>query len=125
MRMRVAVVIGAAGACLAVAAALPALAGTCIAGTCHASIVSQKFLHGPVAAEGAGAEGCVTCHIPAGAKCSAATAGTYKFKTKPERLCLMCHERGTGTQHTRAGSRCLSCHSPHGAESGTNLMRAG
>ena len=125
MRMRVAVVIGAAGVCLAVAAALPALAGTCIAGTCHESIVSQKFLHGPVAAEEAGVEGCVTCHIPAGAKCSKTKAGTYKFKTKPERLCLMCHERGTGTQHTRAGSRCLSCHSPHGAEGSTNLMRAG
>jgi hypothetical protein len=125
MWMRNALVIGAAGACLSLAAPRPALAGTCIAGTCHESIVSPKFLHGPVAAEEAGVEGCISCHTPAGAQCSTAKGGSYKFKTKPERLCLMCHERGTGTQHTRAGSRCLSCHSPHGSESGTNLMRAG
>lgn len=114
-----------AGACLLVAAASPAAAGTCIAGKCHGSIVSAKFLHGPVAAEEAGVDGCVSCHVPAGAGCSAAKAGRYKFKTKKDRLCIMCHERGTGTQHTRAGSRCLSCHSPHGSESGNTLMRAG
>ena len=69
--------------------------------------------------------GCVTCHVPSGASCSAQKAGAYRFKTKRDRLCLMCHERGTGTQHTRAGSKCLSCHSPHGSDGGNTLMRAG
>ena len=125
MRMRFTAAIGAAGVCLTIAAAVPAVAGTCIAGTCHESIIAPKYLHGPVAAEEAGVEGCITCHIPGGAKCTATKAGKYRFKTKKDRLCLMCHERGTGTQHTRAGSRCLSCHSPHSSESGSNLMRAG
>ena len=125
MRMCVTLALGAVGACLTLAAAVPADAGTCVAGSCHESMMSPKFLHGPVAAEAAGVDGCLSCHVPAGAKCTAAKGGTYKFKTKPERLCLLCHERGTGTQHTRASSRCLSCHSPHGSESGTNLMRAG
>jgi hypothetical protein len=98
---------------------------TCIAGGCHETVVSAAYLHGPVAAEEAGADGCVSCHVPAGASCTAAKAGRYKFKTKADRLCLLCHERGTGTQHTRAGSKCLSCHSPHGSESSSNLMRAG
>jgi hypothetical protein len=114
-----------AATCLLVAADPSAAAETCIAGKCHDSIVSAKFLHGPVAAEEAGAAGCVSCHVPAGAGCSTAKAGRYEFKTKKDRLCIMCHERGTGTQHTRAGSRCLSCHSPHGSESGNTLMRAG
>lgn len=125
MRMRIVAAIGVAGAVLTVAATLPAVAGTCITGTCHASIVSANFLHGPVAAEEAGAEGCVSCHVPAGAACSSAKAGSFKFKTEQDRLCLLCHERGTGTQHTRTRVKCLSCHAPHGSDSSANLMRAG
>lgn len=125
MRMVFAATIGVAGACLAIVTAVPALAGTCIAGSCHDSVVAAKFLHGPVAAEEAGVEGCITCHVPTGAQCSASKAGSYRFKTKKDRLCLMCHERGTGSQHTRAGSRCLSCHSPHGSDKSTSMMRAG
>ena len=123
MKMKVAVAAWAASACLLVASAAPA--ATCIAGDCHATIIAPKYLHGPVAAEEAGVDGCVSCHIPIGAKCTASKAGKYKFKTKKERLCLVCHDRGTGTQHTRAGSRCLSCHSPHGSETSPNMMRAG
>ncbi|GAB4257570.1 MAG: hypothetical protein Kow0092_04550 [Deferrisomatales bacterium] len=100
-------------------------AGTCIDGGCHQEIVSTRYLHGPVAAEELGVEGCVSCHVPAGAPCTASAAGRYRFKTKEERLCLLCHERGTGTRHTQGRSKCLSCHSPHGSDSGTNLMRAG
>ncbi|GAB4264725.1 cytochrome c3 family protein [Deferrisoma sp.] len=100
-------------------------AGTCIEDGCHAPIMQPQFLHGPVAAEEAGADGCVSCHVPAGQPCTASKAGKYKFKTKPDRLCLLCHERGTGTQHTRAGGKCLSCHDPHGSERSSKLMRAG
>jgi hypothetical protein len=104
----------------------PAAEGaTCVAGQCHEAILSAEYLHGPVAAEQAGVEGCVTCHVPAGARCTAKKAGKYRFKTKRERLCLLCHERGTGTQHTKAQRKCLSCHSPHGSESSAKLMRAG
>lgn len=101
-----------------------AAAGTCIAGGCHRPIVSMKFLHGPVAAEEAGAEGCVSCHIPAGASCTASKGGKFALKTKEDRLCLLCHERGTGTQHTRTRINCLSCHAPHGSDQSAALMRA-
>lgn len=119
-----------AAAVLCTALAAPALtprdsaAGTCITGGCHQEIVSAKFLHGPVAAEEAGAEGCISCHVPAGAACTESKPGQYAMKTKEDRLCLLCHERGTGTQHTRTKGACLSCHSPHGSEESGKLMRA-
>ena len=113
------------GACFLVVAVACAAAANCVTDGCHATILAPKYLHGPVAAEEAGVEGCLSCHRPAGAACTAAKAGQYKFKTKKNRLCLMCHDRGTGTQHTKAGSRCLSCHSPHGSETSTKMMRAG
>ena len=103
----------------------PAAGGNCIGGSCHEAIVSQAFLHGPVAAEEAGAEGCVSCHVPEGPKCTPAKGGKFAFKTKEDRLCLLCHERGTGTEHTKARTRCLSCHSPHGSQASSTLMRAG
>ncbi len=114
--------IAALGTTLAVSTAR---AGTCVAGDCHSSVVSAKYLHGPVAAEEAGVEGCITCHVPSGASCTATQGGEYAFKTKEDRLCLLCHERGTGSQHTRAKSKCLSCHHPHGSESSFTLMRSG
>jgi len=101
-----------------------AAAGTCISGGCHKEIVGAKFLHGPVAAEEAGAEGCASCHVPAGAPCTPSKPGQYAMKTKEDRLCLLCHERGTGTQHTRTRAACLSCHSPHGSEDSYKMMRA-
>ena len=100
-------------------------AGSCIAGGCHGQMVSLKFLHGPVAAEEAGAEGCVSCHEPTGSLCTARKAGAYKLKTQKDRLCMLCHERGTGTQHTRTRGQCLGCHSPHGSEESAKLLKAG
>ena len=125
MKMRFVAAALTVSACFLVITAAPAAADTCVAGSCHSTLIAPKYLHGPVAAEEAGVDGCVSCHLPSGTACSAAVAGKYKFKTKKDRLCLLCHERGTGTQHTKAGSRCLSCHSPHGSETSQNMMRAG
>ena len=102
-----------------------AAAPTCVAGGCHRNLAGAKFVHGPVAAELAGGEGCVSCHIPAGQPCSASKAGKFSYKTKKERLCLLCHERGTATQHTRSRSDCLSCHDPHYSDLSDKLLRAG
>lgn len=104
-----------------------AWAKNCIAGGCHAALVSPEFLHGPVAAEETGAVGCVSCHVPAGGACTPTKAGKFQLKTKPERLCLLCHDRGTSTQHTRthSQSKCLSCHTPHSSAQSQNLLRAG
>ena len=122
---RMAVVAFAGVAALVSVTTLAGAADTCISGGCHKSIVSLTFLHGPVAAEETGGEGCESCHVPSGAPCTATKAGKYVFKTKEERLCLLCHERGTGTKHTEARTKCLSCHSPHGSKSGDKMMRAG
>lgn len=111
-------------AALAVGAA-PAAAASCVSGGCHQKITQAKFLHGPVAAEETGQEGCVTCHVPAGPPCTASKPGKFNYKTKKERLCLLCHERGTGTQHTRTRSDCLSCHHPHLSDQSASLLRAG
>jgi predicted CXXCH cytochrome family protein len=116
-----------AAACFAALAlaASDAAAGSCTSSGCHKKITGAKFLHGPVAAEETGGEGCVSCHVPAGQACTAAKAGKYTYKTKKERLCLLCHERGTATQHTRTRTDCLSCHNPHQSEQSKNLLRAG
>ena len=103
----------------------PGWAASCIAGDCHKKTVSAKFLHGPVGAEQAGGEGCKSCHVPAGAACTATKAGQFKLKTQKDRLCLLCHERGTATQHTRTRKDCLSCHNPHQSELSEMLLRAG
>ncbi len=103
---------------------LSASGGTCVTGGCHKDILASKFLHGPVAAEEAGAEGCASCHVPSGAPCTATRAGQYAFKTKEDRLCLLCHDRGTGSQHTRSRAGCLTCHAPHGSEESYKMMRA-
>jgi predicted CXXCH cytochrome family protein len=115
----------AAAACLAGfgVGASEASAGNCIAGGCHRVITGSKFLHGPVAAEEAGGEGCVACHMPAGQACAAAKAGKFTFKTKKDRLCVLCHERGTATQHTSTRSDCLSCHDPHQSPTKFQLRR--
>ncbi len=108
--------------------ASPALAahlGGCVEGGCHKAIVSAKFLHGPVGAEFAGGEGCVSCHVLAGAPCTPSKGGRYTFKTNKDRLCVLCHERGTSTQHTRARSDCLACHDPHFSNQSEKLLRAG
>lgn len=112
-----------AGAAL-VAGSPRAQAAGCAAGECHKKLVSAKFLHGPVAAEEAGAEGCVSCHVPAGRPCAPGTAGAFSLKTKKERLCFLCHDRGTATQHTKTRTDCLACHNPHASESSKNLLRA-
>ena len=66
----------------------------------------------------------MSCHTPSGAACTATKAGQFGFKTKKERLCLLCHERGTATQHTKTRSDCLSCHLPHGSDQSGKLLRA-
>ncbi|MBU0482381.1 MAG: hypothetical protein KKG47_14910 [Proteobacteria bacterium] len=97
----------------------------CMTGSCHQALVRVKYLHGPVAAEMAGVKACEMCHVPAGAKCTAKTAG--KFTLKGKDLCQACHTKGTGSQHSSDGvaSKCLKCHSPHGSDSSPQMLRVG
>jgi len=110
-------------ALVALAFASEASAEGCMNGTCHQQLAGVRYLHGPVAAEMAGANGCGMCHLPAGPACSADRGGTFTLKGKD--ICLTCHVRGTGTQHSQAQveSRCLTCHVPHGSETSPQLLR--
>lgn len=112
--------------CLAtfsVAAGGAAAAG-CMAGGCHQGLTRFKYMHGPVAAELAGANGCAMCHEPAGAKCSVGRGGRYRLKGKG--LCVACHAKGAGSQHSakEIESKCLKCHHPHGSNVSQYLLRA-
>ncbi|MCK4837641.1 MAG: hypothetical protein KAS94_02505 [Desulfobulbaceae bacterium] len=102
-----------------------AVAKGCMNGGCHQELVKVKYMHGPVAAEMAGVNGCEMCHAPAGAKCSEGRAGSYKIKTRG--LCVTCHARGTGTKHSdkEIEGKCLQCHDPHGSEVSRYMLRAG
>ncbi|MBU1708989.1 MAG: hypothetical protein KKE17_03195 [Proteobacteria bacterium] len=100
-----------------------ASAGTCVDGKCHENLTKYKHLHGPTAAEQAGVKACVVCHEPAGANCTVSAAGV--FTQKKEGMCEICHEKGTGTQHTFESPNCLECHDPHGSNESLNFLRPG
>ncbi len=93
----------------------PSLAGSCLEGGCHGDIGGYKYLHGPLAMELAGAEGCVNCHQPAGAPCTAAKGGQYKFAETDEKLCVICHDKSESPRHVGVETGCVDCHSPHGS----------
>ncbi len=99
------------------------MAQECLNGSCHQGLTKVRYLHGPVAAEMAGVKACVICHEPVGAKCTSSKAGVFKLKSKA--LCLTCHDKGTGSQHSQGlvESQCLLCHDPHGSETSPQLLR--
>ncbi|WP_291315874.1 cytochrome c3 family protein [Desulfuromonas sp.] len=96
---------------------------TCLSARCHQGLTGTRYLHGPVAAEQVRSGGCVACHRPGGRGCTPAHGGQYSLPAKG--LCLTCHDQGSATEHSLARTNCLSCHDPHGTESGPNLLRAG
>ena len=102
-----------------------AVAKGCMNGGCHQELTRVQFMHGPVAAEMAGVNGCEMCHVSAGAKCSVGRAGSYTIKGKG--LCVTCHAKGAGTQHSakEIEAKCLQCHDPHGSEISRYMLRAG
>lgn len=108
---------------LALCVANEAVASECLNGSCHANLTKTKYLHGPVAAEQAGAKGCVACHVPAGRICSNGKKGVFKPMLKSVKMCQMCHTKGTGTQHSSKNLDCLKCHDPHGSNKSISLKR--
>lgn len=100
-----------------------AVGSVCLNGACHQALTKFKYLHGPVAAEMAGAKACVMCHLKAGAACTATAKGVFKLKGK--NICQACHIKGTGTQHSQSEveSKCLKCHAPHGSETNRQFLR--
>lgn len=100
-----------------------AASSVCLNGACHQTLTKTKYLHGPVAAELAGAKACVMCHLPAGESCTVTTKGSFKMRGKD--ICQACHTKGTGTQHSQSEieSKCLKCHAPHGSDSSRQFLR--
>ena len=100
-----------------------AVAKGCLNASCHQDLVQVRYVHGPVAAEMAGVDGCVMCHLPSGSSCTSTMAG--KFTLKGKDICLVCHEKGVGTQHTESEveSKCLTCHVPHGSDLSPQMLR--
>lgn len=101
----------------------PVLAASCLSNGCHQSITEVQHLHGPLAAELAGGQGCTICHQPFGVACSSHKAG--KFSLKKNETCQICHGEtaGTGSKHTIAKTDCLKCHNPHGSNTNQFMLR--
>lgn len=97
----------------------------CLNGGCHQELTAVRYLHGPVAAEMAGVDGCGMCHLSAGAACTATSPGSFSLKGKL--ICQACHDKGTGSQHSQSQveSKCLNCHNPHGSETSSYMLRPG
>ena len=98
-------------------------AASCLTGNCHKPLTATKYLHGPIAAEMAGAKGCVACHVPAGKPCSQGKKGAFKPLVSAAKMCKICHAQGTGTQHSSKKIDCLKCHNPHGSDKNSELKR--
>lgn len=96
-------------------------AGTCLNGSCHKNLTQTKYVHGPVAAESVRTGGCVMCHVPSDTKCISNKGG--KFTLKSEKMCMACHNKGTGTQHSNKKIKCLSCHNPHGSNKSPYFLK--
>jgi len=96
----------------------------CLVGGCHSRLTAIRYMHGPVAAEMAGVNGCTMCHIPNGPSCTNRKGGVFVVKRKG--LCVTCHDKGTGSQHSdkEIEPKCLNCHNPHGSEASPYMLRA-
>lgn len=106
---------------LASAPSAATLASSCLTNGCHQDLTHLKYIHGPIGAEMAGAQGCIMCHLPTGAACTSTTAGHFKLKERD--MCLTCHAKGTGNQHSNAKINCLQCHHPHGSKTSPFMLR--
>lgn len=81
----------------------------CITSKCHATIGTEKFVHGPV-----GAKICSICHVPVEGK-----QHKFTLAAEKEQLCFNCHENSRDMMleehlHTPvADGDCTGCHDPH------------
>ncbi len=110
---------------VALAFTLPAsVAASCLAGGCHAGVVSDSHLHGPLAIEQVGGTGCTACHAADGARCTATRPGRFRLRATADQLCAGCHDGETASGHSRRAHGCLTCHDPHGGATAALLRKA-
>ncbi len=89
---------------------------SCTAKNCHAKLLENKFVHGPV-----GGGECESCHT---------VVGKHKFKLAAEGadLCYQCHDKKNTFAHVHgpvASGDCTGCHSPHGSPYKFQLLDEG
>jgi len=89
---------------------------SCVTADCHAKLLDNKYVHGPV-----GAYECTMCHTQ---------TGSHKFEMAAEGadLCYMCHERKDTKEHVHgpvAAGDCTGCHSPHSSPNKFQLLGDG
>lgn len=100
-------------------------AASCVTGSCHETLSNARYVHGPVAVESFGQQGCGLCHVSSGPICTNKTPGVYRLAKAREMLCTGCHDAGTGSRHTDSKGKCLSCHNPHGSEQNIHFLKNG
>ncbi|MHC4413783.1 MAG: cytochrome c3 family protein [Planctomycetota bacterium] len=94
------------------------IGGGCVSGDCHATIVSDAFVHGPTAQHQ-----CEVCHTVIDER-------NHRFElpvAEPD-LCYECHDRPPETAFTHgpvALGLCTVCHDPHRAPNRFMLPKAG
>jgi predicted CXXCH cytochrome family protein len=92
----------------------------CVSATCHQTMGTKKFVHGPVAAGQ-----CVVCHEPVAAKHpSGGKGGDFTLADNGgKEHCYSCHQRTDQNpvvhKPVQTGD-CIACHDPH--QSDTELM---
>jgi len=91
-------------------------AESCTAADCHASLLDNKYVHGPV-----GAFECEMCHEPTGDH-------SFKMAAEGAELCYYCHEAKNDDAHVHgpiASGDCTGCHSPHSSPNKYQLLGDG
>ncbi len=96
---------------------------SCITSKCHATMGTEKFVHGPVAAGE-----CAVCH----GESSKHKDKPDKYKFKPVEnvaaLCYECHEKFQARKFTHLPveeGECVACHNPHGSANKFQLTAKG
>ncbi|MBI5190582.1 MAG: cytochrome c3 family protein [Nitrospirae bacterium] len=77
---------------------------SCVAKECHAKLLDNKYVHGPV-----GAFECQMCHVKIGDH-------KFKFDIEGADLCYECHDKKDTEAFVHgpiAAGDCTGCHSPH------------
>ncbi len=100
-------------------------AGYCLAGSCHAGLVSKRYLHGPVTLEKQAQGGCELCHVPDGRACTFTKGGQFQFANRWDDLCMGCHGGTIAPDHKLPARPCVICHDPHGSDVSQKLFRKG